>query len=494
LLIGNGIPATVHDGGEDIERRRADTLVPGRDVHVAAGEAHVTVETAQRRRVVIVDGERRHDVAVPPSTTVSDAVAAVGLHLQSGRDVLVETDGREIEPSSRVDALRDGAVLVVVDLARVVPKRRRPVADRVDRPSGTWWFVGGAGALLAVLALAAPGAIEESWRQIAGLATGVAALAAGIVFAARTPRRRKSPHAAVIGILLLAFSAGVAVVPQLPAAALLLSVFTGLMFAAAVAGVMGVVSRAPSLIAEVRSTMVVLLVLAAVWGGALVMHLDVTAAAAVTLGLAPVAYRVLLSSLVDVAPGTFIDYARFQTTRWSVRQQVPDEVRTIDAGDADELVARSTARLTAGTFALVVAAAAAATAAFPALVSDDPLVFAGRIALAVTVVLAFMLGARKSTVPVTRWMLRIGAAAVVVAVLRAVIPLADATMLSILAGGCLLFGAATALLVIPAGRGAQSLRWSRVGDAFEWIAIALSLPAGLLAADVVDALRGMMAA
>jgi hypothetical protein len=454
----------------------------------------VTVETAQRRRVVIVDGARRHDVAVPESATVTDTLAAVGVALQPGRDVLLETDGREVEPSSRVGALRDGAVLVLVDLARLAPGRRRgQTARRADRPTGVWWFVGGAGLLLSVLTLAAPRAIDEGLRQGTGIVTAAAALVAGVVFAARTPRRRQSPHAAVISILLLAFAAGTAIIPSLPAAATLLAVFTGLMYAAAVAGVMGVISRSESLSAETRATMVVLLVLAAVWGGALLLHLDVTAAAAVTVGVAPVAYRVLLSSLVDVAPGTFLDYARFQTTRWSVRQQVPEEVRSIDADDADALVGRSTARLTAGTFALVVAAGAAAPAAFPDFGGDDPLVLGGRIALAVTVVLALMLGARKSTVPVTRWMLRIGAALVMMAALRAIIPVVDGSLLLLLAGGCLVVGAGSALLVIPAGRGVQSLRWSRAGDALEWIAIALSLPAGLLAADAVDAMRGMMA-
>jgi hypothetical protein len=444
--------------------------------------------------VVIVDGARRHDVAVPPSAVVADALAAVGLVLQSGRDVLLETDGREIEPLSRVDDLRDGAVIVLVDLARVTPRGRRAPVRREARPGGGWWFVGGVAGLLAVLTLVAPGVLESSTRQAAGLAASAAALVAGVVFAARAPRAQNSPSAAVISILLLAFAGGAGLVPRVPAAQIVLSVFAGLMLAAAVAGIMGLVSRAASLSAEVRAAMVMLLVLAAVWAGALLLHLDVTAAAAVTLGLAPVAHRILVASLVDVAPGTFIDYARFQSTRWSVRQQMPDEVRSIDADDADGLVARSTARLTAGTFTVVVAASAAAFAAFPGFTGEDPLVLSGRIALGATVVLAFMLGARKSTVPSTRWMLRLGAAAVVVAVLRAIIPLADTGLLSLLAAVFLVVGAAAALLVIPAGRGVQSLRWSRAGDAVEWIAIALSLPAGLLAADVVDAVRGMMAA
>jgi hypothetical protein len=64
--------------------------------------------------------------------------------------------------------------------------------------------------------------------------------------------------------------------------------------------------------------------------------------------------------------------------------------------------------------------------------------------------------------------------------------------MTVLAGILLAVGAAAAFIVIPAARGAQSLFWSRFGDVFEWIAIALSLPAGLLAADAIDVLRGVM--
>ena len=47
---------------------------------------------------------------------------------------------------------------------------------------------------------------------------------------------------------------------------------------------------------------------------------------------------------------------------------------------------------------------------------------------------------------------------------------------------------------MPIGRGASSLAWSRIADVFEALAIALSLPSALLAADILTLLREMMAA
>ena len=51
---------------------------------------------------------------------------------------------------------------------------------------------------------------------------------------------------------------------------------------------------------------------------------------------------------------------------------------------------------------------------------------------------------------------------------------------------------AIAAAIVPMGRGARSLVWSRVGDVFEWLAVVLALPAGLLAADTIGVLRGVM--
>lgn len=117
----------------------------------------------------------------------------------------------------------------------------------------------------------------------------------------------------------------------------------------------------------------------------------------------------------------------------------------------------------------------------------------GRIGLAATVVLALLLSSRRSTVPFLRWVERLGAAAVVVAVLMALLPRVSSDMLVVFAGILLLVGLGSSLLVVPVGRGLRSLGWSRTGDIFEALATALSLPAGMLAAGAVEIARAMMA-
>jgi hypothetical protein len=455
----------------------------------------VTLETVRRRRVAIVDGERRLDLVVPVHNRVAEALHAAGVDAHARGGAIVETAGREVDPSTPVGDLSDGAILMLVEVAPATGRGRRRARARrpEERPAATWWALAGAGAILAAVALLLPAGPADDVRMLGGLAAAAAAVAAGAVHAVRLPAAAPSPLAPVVGVLVLAFAGGVALVPPMGASGVL-AVLCGALLSAAVAGMMGVLTRSATLRAETRTALTVLLVIAGVWGLALLWHGGPAGPAAVTLGLVPVGLRILLSSLVDVPPGTFIDYTRFQTTRWTVRQQMPEEIHSIDDDEARSLVARSTARLVAGAVLLVAAGAACAPVALPGFATDDPLVLAGRIALGATVVLALLLGARKMTVPALRWVSRGGAFAVLVVALIALIGVAPASVLALVAGIALALGAASAFLVVPAGRGVRSLAWSRFGDTMEWIAIALSLPAALLAADAVDVLRGMMAA
>jgi len=455
----------------------------------------VTAEVAQSRRVALLDGGRRLDLVVPVRARVSDVLHAAGV--PDGRRIrVVGVAGREIDASTLVNDLDDGTVLVLVDPAEAPPGADRRAHRRAGavRVSAVWWAMAGGGGILALQRLLGEPGLPAAGRVAAGVVAVAASLAAGVVFALRTRSAAVGTLAPVMGAVALAFGGAVAAVPALPAGQALVAVFTGLLAAATVASVMGVLGAGATLRAQARTAALLLLVLAAVWGLALLLHLDVSAPAAVTVGLVPVAQRVLLSSLVDVAPGTFIDYGRFQTTRWTVRQNLPDEVRTIEAVDADALVERSTARLSVGVLLLVVAGSVSAFAAIPSFDPADPVVLGGRIALSVTVVLALLFGSRKSTVPFLRWVARAGAAAIVAAVLAALLPDSPPDLLVLIAGLCLAVGLGTGLLVVPVGRGLRSLGWSRTGDVLEAMSIALSLPAGLLAAGAVEVVRGMMAA
>lgn len=447
----------------------------------------------QGRRVALIDGASRLDLVVPLRATVDDVLLAAGVEPRSGVRV-VGVSGREIPRATAMTALDDGAVLVLVDPAAATPSSAaRPAPARgASRVTAAWAVLTAVGGILTLLRLVDTDVVPAGVRTPVAVAALVAALLAAAVFAVRVSPGTPT-LAPVLATVVLAFGGAVAIVPVLPAASAQVAVFAGLLAAAVVAGVIGILGATHTSRAQSRTAAIVTVVLAGVWGLSLLLHLDPAAPAAVTLGLVPVAQRVLQSSLVDVAPGAFIDYARFQSTRWTVRQSLPDEVRTIEADDADALVERSTARLVIGVVLLVAAGAASASTALPTFAVADPVVLGGRIALAVTVVLALLLGSRKSTVPSLRWVARGGAVVVVVAVLAALVPTIPRESMVLVAAVVLVTGVAAALLVVPVGRGLRSLGWSRTGDVFEALATALSLPAGMLAAGAIEIARAMMA-
>ncbi|MDQ1123578.1 hypothetical protein [Microbacterium trichothecenolyticum] len=452
----------------------------------------MSAEVVHGRRVALVDGASRYDLVVPLHASVDDVLRAAAVSPDGIR--IVGVAGREIDRATTMRSLDDGVVLVLVDPsassgAAAEPPESPNVARRVP---AAWAALAVGGGILALLRLLGGDALTAPVRVPVAFIALAAALASAAVFSVAV-RDRTATLVPVACLVALAFGGGAALVPDLPASSALVAVFTGLLSGSVVAGVTGVLGATAALRAQGRTAAIVAAVLAAIWGLGLLLHLDATAPAAVTLGIVPIAQRVLQASLVDVAPGTFVDYARFQTTRWTVRQSLPDEVRTIDAADADALVERSAARLTVGVVMLVTAGAASAFTALPSFPGDDPVILGGRIALASTVVLSLLLGSRKSTVPFLRWVERSGAAVVVAAVLVALLPAVTSGLLVIVAGVCLAVGLGCALLTVPIGRGFRSLGWSRTGDVIEALATALSLPAGMLAAGGVEIARAMMA-
>jgi hypothetical protein len=112
-----------------------------------------------RRRVAVLDGAGRHELALAPHVTLADAVRSSASSWKRGGG---SSSGRGIEvPADRRAAdLADGAVLALVDLTERVERtpgvgeRRR---DEDDAPTASvWWILAGAGGLLATVALAAP--------------------------------------------------------------------------------------------------------------------------------------------------------------------------------------------------------------------------------------------------------------------------------------------------------------------------------------------------
>lgn len=452
--------------------------------------------SVERRRIAILDGDRRYDLALPAHATLDVVLAGIGLPLVDGQRVLVDRGGAEVSPSAQAADLIDGVLLSVIDptAAPPAPPQTAGRAAGNDRTpaAAAWWLVGGAAVLLCLLAVLLPNALDAPLRFGLAVLAGVGAAASATVWARRTVVHRPGSVAVVGAPLVLAFAAGVVAIPPLPAATAPLAVFTGLVCAAVLAALLGLIARAAVIRAEMGTVTLVLLVLSAVWGLAVLLDLPVSAPAAVSLGAVPVALRALPSTLLDVPPGMFLDYRRLQRSRWTVRQKLPDDGEPIGATAARDLVDRSSGRLVVGTAMLSVIAASAAWFAIPAFDAVDPIVLGGRIALATCTALALVLGARRASAPLLRWMPRIAAAVVIAVSAIALVRALGSQPLLIVAGLLLAAGVAAAFVVVPVGRGARSLAWSRFADVIEWIAVVLSLPAGLLAADVIDLLRGMM--
>jgi hypothetical protein len=327
---------------------------------------------------------------------------------------------------------------------------------------------------------------------MAAAVLGIAAIAAAVVWALRFDHAGAAPPIVMAAPLALVAAATAAMVPDGLESVGQLRIAMGLLGAAVLALILAVSTSDASQRAGWATVSLLLLALAAVWGAALLLRMPVASAAAVTLGLVPIALRALPSTLVNVPDGMFIDYRHFMSNRWSVRGAIPDSPAVIAKADAERVVHASTARLLAGTLVLTGATIGAAPLAASGLTSGQPLAAVGSAVLFVCVALALLLTPRHTTGRALRWLPRVAAITVVLAGV-AVIAGALGPAGGLLAGASVFAAAVvTALVTLPLSRGASSLVWSRVGDLVEWLAVALALPAALLAANSIELLRGMM--
>ena len=331
-------------------------------------------------------------------------------------------------------------------------------------------------------------------RILAGILLAGAAAASALLWVMHRPADSPSSGLVMLAPLVIAFAGGAIIVPPLLDGAGQLAVTAGLLAAGIVAALLAVALTGPRLRAAARTATVVLLVLALVWGVTLFAGWGPVAAGAISAGLVPLGLRGASSSLLEVAEGYHIDYRHFMSSRWTVRGVIPDDPGPVAMPAVRSEVAESTARLLVGTVLLAALPALVIPLALPGLAAADPFVFAGTIALLSTVVLAMLLAPRHSAQPVLRWAPRIGAMVVLAEVAVAVALSGTPLPVTVAAVGLLALGLLAAALVVPVGRGAGSLGWSRLADFGEWLAVALAMPAALLAADGLDVLRGMMAA
>ena len=222
--------------------------------------------------------------------------------------------------------------------------------------------------------------------------------------------------------------------------------------------------------------------------------MGIAAAAAISAGAVPLALRAIPASLVNIEDGYSINYEMFMSNRWTVRGAIPESPSRISSAAVGEVVEDSSARLLAGTVLLSAIGPIMIPIALTGDFRANPLVLGGSIGLLSTLVIALVLISRHTASPPLRWVPRAAAILVVVEAAIGAIVLFGPLALTVGALGFLVLGLFVAALLVPIGRGARSLVWSRMADVFEALVVALSLPAALLAADVLGVVRGMMAA
>lgn len=455
----------------------------------------MTVAPVERRRITLLGDAGAVDLAVPADDRLDEALHRWGLALDPRAQRIVDRDGRSVDPATSGAQLADGGVYAVISVggprSASEERRERRAAEHERTDHGARWILLGLVPVLAVVIVSL--VAEDSAARLAVAAVlGVAALAPAVAWAVRSGRPGGAPPIAMAAPLALAGVAVAALIPGDLMSSGQLRITVGVLAAAVLALVLAVCTADAPLRAAWSTVSVLLVGLAGVWGGALLLQLPIGAAAAVSLGLVPLALRALPTTLVNVSDGMFIDYRHFMSNRWSVRGSIPDSPASIAMADAERVVRASTARLNAGTLVLVLATVGLAPLAAPQLVSDDALIAVGTIVLFVCVVLALLLTPRHTTGRALRWLPR--GAAILVLLIGAATLAADveAATATVVGAGVFAAGVVAAVVSVAVARGSSSLAWSRFGDVVEWLAVALALPAALIAADSIELLRGMM--
>lgn len=459
----------------------------------------MAVTAPERRKIVVLSGDQRTDAAVPFDDTLGDALRGLGYSLQTGRHVVLERSGSEASLDALGADLHDGSLFAIVDLHQVEvrPRKSRAIVDGATDHGALWWMLATAAVLVAAIALvdvgSASSGLRATERILASVVLGVGAVVSSVVWAMRRPKDVTTESIAMLAPLALAFSAGCVAVPPQLEASFHLAIVTGLLAAGVLASLLTATVSGTRIRSATSTASIILISLAAVWGLTLMMGWDAAAAAALSAGAVPPALRFLPTTLVNVPDGYHIDYRHFMSSRWTVRGAIPESPDTVAIDDLRSVVAASSARLVTGTVLLSAVAVAFVPFALPRMLDDNPFIAGGAIAMICALVIGLLLAPRHSGSPVLRWVPRAASGIILLVMTMAVVRELGAVLPIVIAATLLTVGIVAAATVVPIARGARSLGWSRLADVFESLAVAFSFPAGLLAADILTALRGMMA-
>lgn len=458
--------------------------------------ADAVADLAPSRRLSLRGDALRVDLVAPAEATLVDALAAAGIVFDPTRHALVTPAGAPVAPTARAATLVDGGVLVIIDHAEESARAQvsHPASERL-RTDATWWLLGLLGWTLSAAAVvtagASPGVVDGALRLAVPAGLGMGAVVCSAWWArgaAATASRHGAPLAAMAGI---AFAAGALVADGIGGKGHS-AVAYGLLVMAIVFAVIGVAARARVVRSQAGTLSSLAALLAGVWGATLAAGLAPGVPSALTLGIAVVVWRVLPSVVLDAPEGYAIDYRSFMSSRWTVRGAIPEDPGPVTGPDAQYLVESASARLVGGCVMMAAAVPPSALLVMVANAERDLVVNIGSIAVLTCAVLALLLMPRHATSATVRWAARGAAGAVVVMAVFMVVPQLEHTTRVGGAMGALLLAALAAALVMPLSRGVAALRWSRVADAVEGLAVALALPAALLASDAVDVVRGMV--
>ncbi|WP_406831427.1 hypothetical protein ABEG17_01195 [Pedococcus sp. KACC 23699] len=216
------------------------------------------------------------------------------------------------------------------------------------------------------------------------------------------------------------------------------------------------------------------------------------AVAAVAAGCAPIAVRLLPGLGLEVPDEQLVDVERLSTTVWSVREVRTQRRRRVRLEEIATQFRHARDIVAAGT---VWAAAVAPLATSVVLLTPGRSGVARWGALALCVLLALAMGYQSRSLRdrLPRYALLTSAT---VLVLEAVVALREVsgtgTVLVVIAA-LVVTGIVVVAGSVALGQGWHSTRLSRLADALEGVAVVLSLPAAIVAADGIEAFRRMTA-
>ncbi|WP_155856141.1 hypothetical protein [Cellulomonas sp. URHD0024] len=452
----------------------------------------MSAPTAARRhphvRLGIDVGDERRDIALRPDMQLGDAMRSALLPVGDEGVVVLDSSGRQVPLDVAVgDVVTDGGLLHVVRRAAPGARGRRWAAQRQDvvlrRPPAQRGALATAAALGIVAAVVglAPGALENLPATIAATLLGAAAVATVLT-------RTAEPAASVAGPT-LGFAAAVLVLNPTDSSSTRLAVTAGLVVATLLAGARLLVSKTARTTDDLAGPLfTTCAAIAVVQAAVLLAALPAVLAAAVLVGAAPLVVRLAPQLSITVPDEQLIDLSRVSRMALSVRARPTRPLGRVN----DRLVLRTVATAERRKQVATLVASVLAPALLPWVLISAWSTGSGtvsRVAAAVLVaclVGAFTLGPRGQRGRTARWAPRLAGSFVLVeAAVLAPVPGARIG----LAIGALVLALVFAALVPSVGRGRQSVLVSHLGDGLELLAVSLSLPAALCAANLIDTLR-----